>query len=1080
MTQLIARGCPKANDIFRSIVHYVYPTPNAQDTYEGMRRKFLHDWRHSMNSFVNEEDTEQAPEILHHHAKIHRQPYALLAKKLNAYKKSLQNRLDWVTGKRNLRTENYAVRFRVINRAVRRWRERTQWILFNWWKNTAKHAKARRRAFNKFVKERKGIEAVKLKKVMFYKWSQFILSKHLAKSQETLLQLKAEKVSLREEQAIVREDLARQYEEVKIQTLQQAKLEREELAVREQLKKRQHEVLKDSRETLEPAVLIVSMIRIVVLGLKVVESMVTRLDDYNLQDPLILLKAKPFNVHCPTLFKLQKPKTHAEIRAEIQAREKKMRERIEVQKSRSAALASARPQSTGKPKNQKTKSRKAPGSRPSSRARAQSPSETSLKPSSEAISSKPTSEAISLLERTDECKLPSEGESEVPSESDAKQSEGTQMQSTASHCEKVPHAITVEMIRRKVEEISANDNETELSSFRKYEQQVQALEAKRDSDLDKAKQTFERLSDQDLVLLWLNFHLSNSRRKSRQAEDFGLERTEEEEHRTENFGPDFQDCEVLGRLLNELVPNTAPMKIISSVDLFERASRIKDVLNDIGRTEDSQNTKVQTNSEHQFDFGDILEAHKLIKGACPERVFILLVKLFADYPTLDIENLDAYGEINTMIERWITLTQGFANPRQGALEKIKTVKQMNEEVIGLIFSSKMYIRDMQRRHEFWTNFLLPRVQKSALDNLHKYMNGEEIELENRSIADTVAADTRHYESFVANGASLRPVPAVCAYLNFSTENMMHYGTAERKNIMTRQLRESQRILTKHYKELRSIHRHYAQTDAESEGTCTMNLAEFWTFVKDIGITKPFRLTVKEKKVSLRPGTLLRVFCHVAQYDRNKDINPAVLRRMKLEETEFIQDYELDLKCFLQSILLIAIIVANSNIHELNVYLENFITQKIIPKSLLFENTSFRSNLQDLKVFRLFHRYRKYTLRVFYTYSVIHTATESAVESEKWKDTIDFKEFFQFCSDAEICSDTLSKQQLYYIFSSVQQEAFEANGDSAVELSYPEFLEALGAIAVYKRPIPYATVLSRIEKFLRLDLVPWIRRHLVMM
>lgn len=230
------------------------------------------------------------------------------------------------------------------------------------------------------------------------------------------------------------------------------------------------------------------------------------------------------------------------------------------------------------------------------------------------------------------------------------------------------------------------------------------------------------------------------------------------------------------------------------------------------------------------------------------------------------------------------------------------------------------------------------------------------------------------------------------------------------------------------------------------------------------------------------GTLLRVFAHVAHFNRTKGVEAVHLLRHQLEEKEFIQDYELDLRTFLQAVLLIGIKCAGNNMHELHLYLEALIRDKIIPGSLNFD-LGFRESLQQLDVFRLFHIYRKYTLRAFYTYSISRSHGELDEEAtdnqEKWNETIDFQEFYQMCKDAGFVDEVISRKQLYYIFSSVQQDAFEMNGDTAAELTFPEFLEALGAIAIYKRPIPYETLLARIEKFLRIEFVPFVKRTIVL-
>eukprot|EP00466_Bigelowiella_natans_P004998 jgi/Bigna1/87007/estExt_fgenesh1_pg.C_160004 len=39
-TSIVSKSCPKAGEIFRSTIHYIYPTPNVQESYGNMRQKF--------------------------------------------------------------------------------------------------------------------------------------------------------------------------------------------------------------------------------------------------------------------------------------------------------------------------------------------------------------------------------------------------------------------------------------------------------------------------------------------------------------------------------------------------------------------------------------------------------------------------------------------------------------------------------------------------------------------------------------------------------------------------------------------------------------------------------------------------------------------------------------------------------------------------------------------------------------------------------------------------------------------------------------------------------------------------------
>lgn len=106
----------------------------------------------------------------------------------------------------------------------------------------------------------------------------------------------------------MKQELRDKYGEIKRQAEAKEKLQKEEEEVRRQLERRQQQLLGDKKSPMESAVLIVSMIRIIVVGLRIIESMIRKLDDINLQDPMLLLRGEPHNVSCPTLFQLRTPR----------------------------------------------------------------------------------------------------------------------------------------------------------------------------------------------------------------------------------------------------------------------------------------------------------------------------------------------------------------------------------------------------------------------------------------------------------------------------------------------------------------------------------------------------------------------------------------------------------------------------------------------------------------------------------------------------------------------------------------------------------------------------------------------------
>mmetsp|Transcript_12088 Transcript_12088/g.24299 ORF Transcript_12088/g.24299 Transcript_12088/m.24299 type:complete len:1265 (-) Transcript_12088:207-4001(-) len=1150
----IGSTCPKAQEILKTLVQYIYPTPQVQNAYESMRRDFVKGWKaagHSRfqqgeegeergqhkdkqntnhtntatatktnsspslssssspspslavaqaSSSLSSSSSSSSHEAKELHKVVSRQPFVLLAKRLKAFEKSLYNRLSRVKKDTKIKEGNYASRFKVVNRALQRWRERTKMILFRWWLNTAKHSKARRRAFQRFVGEREQRTHIHTKKLMFYRWRTTILNRKLHEGQVALVGLIAEKKDLRANQVLVREDLRVQYKEVKKRTKEQQQFALEEEEVKANLERRQRQLLEaENADTMSPAVLIVSQIRIIICTLRVVESLSRKLEYVHLQDPLLLLCKEHEDVRLDPLYKIPPPVKPLIAR---------------FSSNRTANTATSKRHSKGRHK--KKKSIPCSSMPSSSRLKSRGGGSSSRKAASRLVSRQSTrtgrggggadspvrSSSSTLSSRASSSPQNSRPPSVPQQDANANDHHGNEQKGgvhqedsnsvassrSVAHKQHSIHELSVTLLQEKIDDITQMDTFCEVEAKKHYEKEVKKLEDNRDGVLSYARKIFESMSDAELSLLWLNYHVSNSRRKSLEgsAEAFDAEVLERKVH---NFTSDFQDCEVLGRLLNELVPNVAPMKMIESVDLYMRAKRIKEVLNELSDPSPNNNiaksddqelpedaASVENDESKEFQLGHMIQPHLLIRAKSKERLYILVLKLFADFPTIEVDSIHAHGAINHSIDRWVQLTKSFANPRQGAMQKLKMVREMNEEVIGLLYSTRMYMRDIMKRDEMWTSYLQPRLWKACLSNLHMYMRDVPIHLEDPFLKQAMERDCTHYETLVENGASVRPVQSLQAYLNFTTENVMHLGQSERMVVITKQMIEVKKVLINHYFLLRRVHRHYAQTDADSQGTTTMNLSEYWSFVTDCGMLHRFQLFKSERMVHLLPATVLKIFGHVAETNNTLASNVGPGARFK-----FIQEYEMELKLFIQCVILIAVKCAGSNIHRLSSVLNALITKLIKPSSLIFDNEDVRGNMKKLEVFRVFHRYRKYTLRVFYTYSVIKSVSfnlKDSVGHEKWKETIDFEEFYQFCENAGYVHENLSKKQLYYIFSSVQQEAFEMNGDSAAELTFPEFLEALSAIALFKRPLPYESVTARIEKFLRIDFLPWVRKTLV--
>ena len=110
--------------------------------------------------------------------------------------------------------------------------------------------------------------------------------------------------------------------------------------------------------------------------------------------------------------------------------------------------------------------------------------------------------------------------------------------------------------------------------------------------------------------------------------------------------------------------------------------------------------------------------------------------------------------------------------------------------------------------------------------------------------------------------------------------------------------------------------------------------------------------------------------------------------------------------------------------------------------------------------------------------------------------MDSKEFLKFVRDRQLINNSLSETELFQVFAKVQDDegAFHSSvgalgldehghddgikgfklssklGKLDVELTYPEFLEAIAAISIFKDPDPYIPLKQKIESFLLSDIL----------
>lgn len=363
------------------------------------------------------------------------------------------------------------------------------------------------------------------------------------------------------------------------------------------------------------------------------------------------------------------------------------------------------------------------------------------------------------------------------------------------------------------------------------------------------------------------------------------------------------------------------------------------------------------------------------------------------------------------------------------------------------------------------------------------------------------------------------------------------------------------LVRQKYETLSDIFRTYAQGDMEEgsmRGSGTMSVLEFWSFIRDCAITNA---SFPSKRVEAVYSTVLSASdeepdAQGAQPSAHADASAAQdsvgddnadadsenedMKRPSqpdLSPRQFLlalilisAERYLDSRSRKQGILMVrqAQITLQTEKRQAGGIVEALNTEgpvmvqglaglavrfyallhaHVFTKAEKITTSFFREQYRRPEVSKIFHKHRNGLARAFFNYSALpigRGADDKA--TERWTASMDYHEFLRMMKDAKLLDSTiLTQEQLYKIFANVQSnfattvepeeksrpssperhdepdaddEAEQYNG---AELIYPEYLEALAAIASCRYPDPYKALESRLKLFLERDFLPFSRR-----
>ena len=243
----------------------------------------------------------------------------------------------------------------------------------------------------------------------------------------------------------------------------------------------------------------------------------------------------------------------------------------------------------------------------------------------------------------------------------------------------------------------------------------------------------------------------------------------------------------------------------------------------------------------------------------------------------------------------------------------------------------------------------------------------------------------------------------------------------------------ERILGGSFDELRRIYKFYA-----SGGN--MSNAEFWKFIKDTKI--PTKKLAGEK--------IDQVFADANGPDAEGEVS----------------DRELDPVEWMEAIVRIANVRESGS--SLGDKTKSLITKQILPNACQSESEQFRAALAEKGVVEVYDRYRDNLRLIFKKYAKEDKGDKAAKAAT---DAMNFKEMVEMLKACGVYNNGVKQADLDVVFGAVQDSDGNDGGDAGdeAEMVFPEFLELVGAVGIFRNPNPFVPLHKRLEAFFENDI-----------
>eukprot|EP01062_Namystynia_karyoxenos_P030764 TRINITY_DN22905_c0_g1_i1.p1 TRINITY_DN22905_c0_g1~~TRINITY_DN22905_c0_g1_i1.p1 ORF type:complete len:1216 (+),score=299.56 TRINITY_DN22905_c0_g1_i1:96-3743(+) len=524
-----------------------------------------------------------------------------------------------------------------------------------------------------------------------------------------------------------------------------------------------------------------------------------------------------------------------------------------------------------------------------------------------------------------------------------------------------------------------------------------------------------------------------------------------------NFTTDWQDCEYLIILMNQVAPRQASLSLIQRGNIMHRAEGVVDTL-------------------PRLQISYIPAPEELVQGRSSS-IFLVLSGLFRCYATRQFA-LPIAAEQEAAQAAAAAAAESGGDKQQGSKEGSKEeepkspVKAPWELSTGLsvedcIVELTERLREMKDRHNQtksvetrWAQ-LAAEVEEEATDIMRARARKQDAELQDpRELAKYVRLQRSRFKD-IGNGHTQAAQQAAAPSITPVTFDVM--------------LDNVQRLLRENFGQLRRIFTHYAHMAGSKT---TMGVAEYWKFCGDIfafdadRLSRSQMLKIFTKANAEAPGIMTESSDESAADDDNPE--------SELIPSEFVECLIRIADCRVQS---------EVTLHQ---RFEVFLTDFVLPNAAKpIVHQQLRDQLYDPEVQTVIRKYTMELQKVFRAYCAIDKKS-----GNKRGRTLRTTEFSQLLRDANLMAGALDDRAVQVIFGSLQSYPPERrpvlddrdDTDAAErlprspyrrpvandEVVFHEFTEVFMPAALFRFPSPYNTVANRMEHLVSAHLLPALR------